>query len=96
MTRSTVRELVYIDLDYLKLPDCITALNKAFSRVPEDCRADAYFFVEHGEEYGSSYIRQNICYSRPETDDEMAKRVKLEEHWEASRIAAAKRLLGLE
>jgi len=95
MTRGTKREYGYIDLDYCDLEECISHLHNAFNAVPEDCRHTARFYVDYGEEYGSTYARQQIQYDRPETDDEMNKRIAQQAEWNARRIAQAKQLLGI-
>lgn len=96
MTRSTTRESTYVDLDYCNLEQCISNLTEAFNRVPESCRETARFYCDYGEEYGSSYARQMIQYERPETDDEMNRRIETSKRYEAQRIEAAKKLLGIK
>jgi hypothetical protein len=96
MTRQTVSEVLNADIDDYNLKDCITTLTKAFNSVPEECRNSARFHVDYGEEYGSVYAHQEISYQRPETDDEMAKRIKQREWREERAISNAKRLLGIK
>jgi hypothetical protein len=71
----------YIEVEFeetrdlpLSLADWQAWLEKVIDDIPEQSRAEATMRLGTFSEYGDSYARLTVAYTRPETDEEEAKR----------------------
>ena len=70
-----------------KLVDAIAWLNELLEEIPEEHRSQTIITVESETDYDGHNPRVVIAYRRPETDEEMADRIRREKQGEEYRKA---------
>lgn len=88
--RQTKGDKKYIDVNWLHPIIVVENIKTSFEELPEEARLSAKMVLEQ-EEYEDSY-QLYLHYDRPETDDEMNKRLKNEEQQKKYRLAEYKQL----
>lgn len=88
----TDRISVYLDLNYVKIPDLIKSLNEALDQVPLPYRPTAKIDIDAYDNYGSPSIESYILYERPQTPAEKAVEASRLNYQKEQELATLKRL----